>query len=66
MSGVGSEGYGGGGVVEEGWWEDEGSDCVVGAGGEEAGSVGGPGGLLVWVCGGNGAVPLCAFEVIGL
>lgn len=44
MDGVGCEGYGDGGVGEEGWWEDEGADCVVCARGEKTGSVWGPGG----------------------
>lgn len=51
-------------------WEDEGPDCVVGGGSEEAGSVGGPCGVLVWGFSGGemgkGNLPLCAFEVIDL
>ena len=46
VTGVGSESYWGGRVIEESWGEDEGPDCIVCGGGEKAGSIGRPGGWL--------------------
>lgn len=42
MGCIGAQCYGGGGVVEEGWREDECSGCIVCAGGDEGGSILGP------------------------
>lgn len=39
VTGVGRESYWGGMAIEESWGDDEGSDCVVCGGGEEAGSI---------------------------